>query len=88
MKHFSALFPHVPAILTKLGRLQIQAKHDLLFWVEILELASSGEYLPVVVERSEDLPCRGEFLLRQGLQRRIRITLVNEQSHQVPIYLV
>jgi kinesin family member 1 len=78
-----------PLRSTKFGTLppsptsQIQAKHDLLVWVEILELASSGEYLPVVVERSEDLPCRGEFLLRQGLQRRIRITLVNEISEQL-----
>ena len=58
----------------------MDAKHDLLVWVEILELASSGEYLPVVVERSADLPCRSEFILRQGLQRRIRITLVHEPS--------
>lgn len=50
----------------------------MLVWVEILELASNGEYLPVMVERNPDLPCRSEFILRQGLQRRIRITLVHE----------
>ena len=55
-------------------------KHDLLVWVEILELASNGEYLPVMVERNPDLACRSEFILRQGLQRRIRITLVHEMS--------
>ena len=56
----------------------MDAKHDLLVWVEILELASNGEYLPVMVERNPDLPCRSEFILRQGLQRRIRITMVHE----------
>jgi len=60
--------------------LKVDAKHDLLVWVEILELASNGEYLPVMVERSADLPCRSEFILRQGLQRRIRITLVHEAT--------
>lgn len=62
---------------------KVDAKHDLLVWVEILELASNGEYLPVVVERSNDLPCRSEFILRQGLQRRIRITLVHEPSEEL-----
>ena len=75
-----------PLRSTKFGMLppsptsQVDAKHDLLVWVEILELASTGEYLPVMVERNEDLPCRSEFILRQGLQRRIRITLVHETS--------
>lgn len=58
----------------------MDAKYDLLVWVEILELASNGEYLPVMVERNADLPCRSEFILRQGLQRRIRITLVHEPT--------
>ena len=31
-----------------------------------------------MVERNPDLPCRSEFILRQGLQRRIRITMVHE----------
>jgi kinesin family protein 1 len=62
---------------------QVDAKHDLLVWVEILELASSGEYLPVMVERNPDLPCRSEFILRQGLQRRIRITLVHEVTEEL-----
>lgn len=61
----------------------MDAKHDLLVWVEILELASSGEYLPVMVERNPDLPCRSEFILRQGLQRRIRITLVHEVTEEL-----
>ncbi|XP_059352577.1 kinesin-like protein unc-104 [Daphnia carinata] len=78
-----------PLRSTKFGMLppsptsQVDAKHDLLVWVEILELASSGEYLPVMVERNPDLPCRSEFILRQGLQRRIRITLVHEVTEEL-----
>lgn len=73
-----------PLRSTKFGTLppsptsHVDAKHDLLVWVEILELGSNGEYLPVMVERNPDLPCRSEFILRQGLQRRIRITMVHE----------
>ena len=34
--------------------------------------------MPVVVDHNDDSPCRGTFLLHQGIQRRIRITLVHE----------
>ena len=40
-----------------------------------LILASSGEYVPVMVDHSDDLPCRGVYFLHHGLQRRIRITI-------------
>jgi kinesin family protein 1 len=46
-------------------------------------LAPSGEYVPVVVEHSDDLPCRGLFLLHQGIQRRIRITIVHDQAAEI-----
>jgi len=36
-----------------------------------------------VVEHSDDLPCRGLFLLHQGIQRRIRITIVHEPTAEV-----
>ncbi|XP_017782676.1 PREDICTED: kinesin-like protein unc-104 isoform X6 [Nicrophorus vespilloides] len=58
----------------------IHAKVDVLVWFEICELAPNGEYVPVVVEHSDDLPCRGLFLLHQGIQRRIRITIVHDQA--------
>ena len=59
---------------------QIHSKHDLIVWFEILELASSGEYVPVLVDHSEDLACRGLFYLHHGLQRRIRLTIVHEAA--------
>lgn len=58
----------------------VLAKHDVLVWFEICELAPNGEYVPSVVEHSDDLPCRGLFLLHQGIQRRIRITIVHEPT--------
>lgn len=45
--------------------------------------APSGEYVPAVVEHGDDLPCRGLFLLHQGIQRRIRITIVHEHSQDL-----
>uniref|UniRef100_T1HYD7 Kinesin-like protein unc-104 n=1 Tax=Rhodnius prolixus TaxID=13249 RepID=T1HYD7_RHOPR len=61
----------------------VHAKYDILVWFEICELAPNGEYVPTVVEHSDDLPCRGLFLLHQGIQRRIRVTLVHEQASEL-----
>ncbi|XP_070069522.1 kinesin-like protein unc-104 isoform X4 [Drosophila takahashii] len=61
----------------------VLAKHDVLVWFEICELAPNGEYVPSVVEHSDDLPCRGLFLLHQGIQRRIRITIVHEPTTEI-----
>ncbi|KAB7504192.1 Kinesin-like protein [Armadillidium nasatum] len=58
----------------------VHARHDLLVWFEICELAPNGEYVPSVVDHGDELPCRGIFLLHQGIQRRIRITIVHESS--------
>ncbi|XP_055694173.1 kinesin-like protein unc-104 isoform X13 [Lutzomyia longipalpis] len=61
----------------------VLAKHDILVWFEICELAPNGEYVPSVVEHSDDLACRGLFLLHQGIQRRIRITIVHEPTPEL-----
>jgi hypothetical protein len=45
--------------------------------------APNGEYVPAVVDHSDDLPCRGLFLLHQGIQRRIRITIVHEHASEL-----
>ncbi|XP_065560293.1 kinesin-like protein unc-104 isoform X2 [Artemia franciscana] len=62
---------------------QVYVKHDLLVWLEICELAPNGEYVPVYVDHSDDLPCLGLFVVRQGLQRRLRITVVHEEPNDV-----
>ena len=46
----------------------------------VISTASSGEYVPVLVDHSDDLPCRGQYFLHHGLQRRIRITVVHDTS--------
>lgn len=61
----------------------VHAKVDVLVWFEICELAPSGEYVPCVVEHSDELPCRGLFMLHQGIQRRIRITIVHDHSAEL-----
>lgn len=62
---------------------QVHAKFDILVWFEICELASSGEYIPVVVDHDDETPCKGTFLLHQGIQRRIRITIVHDTESDV-----
>ena len=65
------------------GQALVHAKHDLLVWFEVLELASSGEYVPVMVDHCDDLPCRGVYFLHHGLQRRIRITIVHDRTRDL-----
>ncbi|XP_028968277.1 kinesin-like protein unc-104 [Galendromus occidentalis] len=63
----------------------IVAKHDILVWFEICELTQNGEYLPAAVSQHDENPClRGSFHLHQGIQRRIRITLVHERTENLP----
>ncbi|XP_050054647.1 kinesin-like protein unc-104 isoform X2 [Aphis gossypii] len=70
-------------VLPSLCTSHIHAKYDLLVWFEICELGPDGDYVPCVVDHSEDLPCRGLFMLHQGLQRRIRITIVHETAPEL-----
>ncbi|KAF8794618.1 Kinesin-like protein unc-104 like protein [Argiope bruennichi] len=65
-------------VLQSLSTTHVHARHDLLVWFEICELEPNGEYVPAFVDHNDDSPCRGTFLLHQGIQRRIRITLVHE----------
>lgn len=62
---------------------QVCAKFDVLVWFEICELGQNGEYVPCAVDHSDDLPCRGLFILHQGIQRRIRITIVHEHAQEL-----
>ncbi|WKX95060.1 hypothetical protein Q1695_011929 [Nippostrongylus brasiliensis] len=59
---------------------QIRSKTDMLVWFEICELAGSGEYVPAVVDHAQGLPTHGVFLLHQGIQRRIKITICHERG--------
>ncbi|XP_015784743.1 kinesin-like protein unc-104 isoform X3 [Tetranychus urticae] len=61
----------------------IHAKYDLLVWFEVCELTPTGEYIPVVVDHHDDTPCRGTLLLHQGIQRRLRITVIHEDDPDI-----
>ncbi|XP_051165599.1 kinesin-like protein unc-104 isoform X6 [Leptopilina boulardi] len=75
--------PKFGSVLPSPSTSHVHAKYDVLVWFEICELAPNGEYVPSVVDHSDDLPCRGLFLLHQGIQRRIRITIVHEHATEL-----
>ncbi|KAI9472234.1 MAG: hypothetical protein EXX96DRAFT_583345 [Benjaminiella poitrasii] len=59
-------------------------RHDILAWIQLCELMPNGEYTPVqVVTQQNAMHDRGAFQLRQGLQRRIRITLSHNSGRQL-----
>ncbi|OTF81234.1 hypothetical protein BLA29_002001 [Euroglyphus maynei] len=61
----------------------VHSKVDLTVWIEVCELAPDGQYLPVVVDHNDDTPCHGTFLLHQGIQRRIRVTIMHHPDFDV-----
>uniref|UniRef100_A0A3B4VI79 plus-end-directed kinesin ATPase n=1 Tax=Seriola dumerili TaxID=41447 RepID=A0A3B4VI79_SERDU len=79
-----SLFNTVPATkLTAMTRPQAgpcHCKYDLMVFFEICELEANGDYIPAVVDHRGGMPCHGTFLLHQGLQRRITVTIVHESG--------
>nr|XP_060614908.1 kinesin-like protein KIF1B isoform X16 [Anolis sagrei ordinatus] len=78
-----------PVPATKLNTLskhslgQSMTKYDLLVWFEISELEPTGEYIPAIVDHTTGLPCQGTFLLHQGIQRRITVTIIHEKGNEL-----
>uniref|UniRef100_A0A8B9CT42 plus-end-directed kinesin ATPase n=1 Tax=Anser brachyrhynchus TaxID=132585 RepID=A0A8B9CT42_9AVES len=66
-RHFPRVMP-----LSKPGPLLRPAPCALLPW------ACRVGYIPAVVDHRGGMPCHGTFLLHQGIQRRITVTLVHE----------
>nr|XP_034974215.1 kinesin-like protein KIF1B isoform X3 [Zootoca vivipara] len=62
---------------------QSMTKYDLLVWFEISELEPTGEYIPAIVDHTAGLPCQGTFLLHQGIQRRITVTIIHEKGNEL-----
>ncbi|KFP81691.1 Kinesin-like KIF1B [Apaloderma vittatum] len=60
---------------------QSVSKYDLLVWFEISELEPTGD--PAVVDHTGGLPCQGTFLLHQGIQRRITVTIIHEKGSEL-----
>lgn len=69
--------------ITKSNLGQCVSKYDLLAWFEISELEPTGEYIPAVVDHTGGLPCHGTYLLHQGIQRRITVTLIHEKGSEL-----
>ncbi|XP_031701668.1 kinesin-like protein KIF1B isoform X10 [Anarrhichthys ocellatus] len=69
--------------ITKSNLGQCCSKYDLLVWFEISELEPTGEYIPAVVDHSGGLACNGTYLLHQGIQRRITVTLIHEKGSEL-----
>ncbi|XP_029435120.1 LOW QUALITY PROTEIN: kinesin-like protein KIF1B [Rhinatrema bivittatum] len=78
-----------PVPATKLNPLnksslgQSVSRYDLLVWFEISELEPTGEYIPAVVDHTGGLPCQGTFLLHQGIQRRLTVTIIHERGSEL-----
>ncbi|XP_068563978.1 kinesin-like protein KIF1A isoform X10 [Cebidichthys violaceus] len=74
----------VPATkLTAMTRSQAgpcHSKYDLMVFFEICELEATGDYIPAVVDHRGGMPCHGTYLLHQGLQRRVTVTIVHESG--------
>ncbi|XP_064021825.1 kinesin-like protein KIF1A isoform X22 [Pogoniulus pusillus] len=84
-RHFPRVMPlSKPVPATKLNTMTrpsagpCQCKYDLMVSFEICELEANGDYIPAVVDHRGGMPCHGTFLLHQGIQRRITVTLVHE----------
>ncbi|XP_063093059.1 kinesin-like protein KIF1A isoform X16 [Cavia porcellus] len=89
-RHFPRVMPlSKPVPATKLSTLTrpcpgpCHCKYDLLVYFEICELEANGDYIPAVVDHRGGMPCMGTFLLHQGIQRRITVTLVHETGSHI-----
>ncbi|XP_053354022.1 kinesin-like protein KIF1A isoform X10 [Clarias gariepinus] len=58
-------------------------KYDLMVFFEICELEANGDYIPAVVDHRGGMPCQGTFLLHQGIQRRVTVTIVHETGGDI-----
>ncbi|KAF6114332.1 kinesin family member 1A [Phyllostomus discolor] len=89
-RHFPRVMPlSKPVPATKLSTLTRpcpgprHCKYDLLVHFEICELEADGDYIPAVVDHRGGMPCVGTFLLHQGIQRRITVTLLHETGSHI-----
>ncbi|XP_031694058.1 kinesin-like protein KIF1A isoform X7 [Oncorhynchus kisutch] len=94
LRHNRRQFPPVmplskPVPATKLTALMrptagpCHCKYDLMVFFEICELEASGDYVPAGVDHRGGMPCHGTFMLHQGIQRRITVTIVHETGEDI-----
>ncbi|ORX58670.1 kinesin-domain-containing protein [Hesseltinella vesiculosa] len=63
--------------------LVMKERHHAVAWLQICELNDQGDYVPTHVT-SSSLADPGCFHLRQGVQRRIRLTMMHDSGLQLP----
>ncbi|CAL8310016.1 unnamed protein product [Lota lota] len=89
-RHFPRVMPlSKPVPATKLTAMTrpsagpCHCKYDLMVLFEICELEANGDYIPAAVDHRGGMPCHGTFLLHQGLQRRVTVTIVHESGGDI-----
>ncbi|KAH8692071.1 kinesin family protein [Talaromyces proteolyticus] len=60
-----------------------EERHDVFSRIQILELAETGDYLPVEVVQNNSMDA-GTYQLHQGLQRRVAIHLTHSSTQNFP----
>ncbi|KAI0052618.1 kinesin-like protein [Auriscalpium vulgare] len=61
----------------------MEQTHDVVTWLQVLELGPDGSYVPVPVVSQGSLD-PGAFNLHQGLQRRLVLTMTSNSGRQLP----
>jgi len=79
----SALTVPLPPMRRSETDFVVEQNHDVIAWVQVCELAADGSYAPVpVLSQSPVDP--GSFVLHQGLQRRVVLSLFSNSGKQLP----
>lgn len=77
----------LPASLPPMRRSEndfvVEQLHDVVAWLQICELGPNGSYAPVPVVSQSNLD-PGSYLLHQGLQRRVALSLTSNSGRQLP----
>ncbi|KAI0922064.1 hypothetical protein AcV5_000508 [Taiwanofungus camphoratus] len=75
--------PSLPLMRRSETDFVMEQTHDVVAWLQISELAPDGNYVPVSVVSQGNLD-PGAFMLHQGLQRRIVLSLTSNSGRQLP----
>ncbi|KAG9000608.1 kinesin-like protein Klp8 [Tulasnella sp. JGI-2019a] len=75
--------PQLPPMRRSETDFVVEQVHNAVAWLQVCELGADGTYAPVPVVTSGPLD-PGSFCLRQGLQRRLVITLSSDSGKQLP----
>ncbi|KAL6297972.1 kinesin-domain-containing protein [Sparassis latifolia] len=75
--------PTLPLMRRSENDFVTEQTHDVVAWLQISELAPDASYVPVPVVSQGNLD-PGAFLLHQGLQRRIVMSLTSNSGRQLP----